>query len=105
MFWKINMEEEYQLCPVCKKEIELCARHPNYICRECLRTYPKLNDHGEEVTFYNVSWTGGFICKNVKTGEINEEHICYINGVRCWADEYRFGGIVIEACTEYKKLN
>ena len=29
-------------------------------------------------------------------------HVCYINGVRCWADEYRFGGIIIEACTEYK---
>lgn len=92
------MEKEQQ-CPICFKNIPECSRHIRYICRTCLETYPKLNEKGEEVEFFNQGWFGGFICKIKETGETNEDHVCFINNVKCWADEYRFGGIVIEAMT------
>jgi hypothetical protein len=31
-----------------------------------------------------------------ETGEPYDSHLCLINGVPCYADEARFGGIVIE---------
>jgi hypothetical protein len=31
-----------------------------------------------------------------ETKEKYESQICYTEGVRCWAEEARFGGIVIE---------
>jgi len=89
--------EDTQECPSCKKHIKICHRHPKYICRECLQTYPFLNEKGQEVIFSNIDWTGGFVSR-VKGSDICEaDHICFINGIKCWADEFRFGGIVIEA--------
>jgi len=31
-----------------------------------------------------------------ETSEPHASHICYIRGIRCYADEARFGGIVIQ---------
>lgn len=76
-------------CHVCDEE-----NHDHVICDECQK-YPILNSEGDEMQFYNKGVLGGFIAKNKRTGEISEDHICYINGVKCWADEYRFGGIII----------
>lgn len=41
--------------------------------------------------------SGGFEAVVVESQEKHLGHICYIDGVECRADEYRFGGIVIEA--------
>ena len=65
------------------------------------RKYPILNSDGDELTFHNKDIFGGFFTKNKRTGETSEDHICYINGVKCWADEYRFGGVLIVGF-EYK---
>lgn len=89
--------EDTRPCPCCKKLTEICHRHPKYICRECVNTYPILNKDGEEVVFSNIDWTGGFVSRVKNSTVCQEDHICYINGIKCWADEYRFGGIVIEA--------
>ena len=43
--------------------------------------------------------SGGFKAVVDETQEEGEDHICYIEGVKCWADEARFGGIVIEPCS------
>ncbi|WP_334930180.1 hypothetical protein [Nostoc sp.] len=40
--------------------------------------------------------SGGFEGIVTETKEKYESQICYIEGVRCWAEEARFGGIVIE---------
>ena len=40
--------------------------------------------------------SGGFEGIVTETKEKYESQICYIGGVKCWADEARFGGIVIE---------
>ena len=90
------MEEENQPCGICKEDTIKCLQHPKYVCRKCLRIYPILNEKGLEVEFYNVSWIGGFTCKIKETNETSKEHICYINNVKCWADEYRYGGIMIK---------
>ena len=39
---------------------------------------------------------GGFRAVVRETGEPHRSHICYIRSIRCYADEARFGGIVIQ---------
>lgn len=48
------------------------------------------------MNFYNVSVSGGFEAIVADTEEKHLSHICYIEGVECWVDEARFGGIVIQ---------
>jgi hypothetical protein len=43
-----------------------------------------------------VSLSGGYAARYADTGEPYSSHACYIDGLPCWADEARFGGIVIE---------
>jgi hypothetical protein len=40
--------------------------------------------------------SGGFEAIVANTKAEYASHICYIEGVKCWADEARFGGIAIE---------
>lgn len=87
------------LCHVCRVA---APESPFYICEKC-REYPVLNSDGDEMVYYNKSVTGGFEAKNKRTSEISEDHVCYINGVKCWADEYRFGGVMIMGY-EYKNI-
>ena len=79
------------MCPICSKVDRI-------VCNKCLSTYNTLNENGHEITFGNISISGGFYCKNMTTGEMFfDTHICYINNVKCWADNMYFGKIVISA--------
>ena len=82
---------EQRNCPICEKNIMKIERYPNYICGECiLLTVTKKN---EKIEFHNINCFGGFVSlvNNVK-GSI---HQCYVNNIECYADEARFGGIVV----------
>jgi hypothetical protein len=83
-----------QFCPICLTEVHAYARYPRYVCSEC---YKKVCDeNGRPLKFSNVSLSGGFVARYADTGEERDSHVCFIEGVRCWADEARFGGTVIE---------
>ena len=79
-------------CPICEKNMIHSERYPNMICEECFDK--TLTENGESIKFYNKDHTGGFISivNNIK-GEI---HKCYVDNRKCYADESRFGGIVIQ---------
>ena len=79
-------------CPICDKNMMYLERYPKMICHECIEL--TVNKNGESIKFYNIDHTGGFmsIVDDVK----GEEHECYINNIKCRADEARFGGIVVE---------
>jgi hypothetical protein len=86
--------QDNQYCPICKNETEYNQRYPNYICIVCAEY--SSDEKGRALKFYNVSMSGGFEARYCDTGEIRSSHICYIKGNKCWADEARFGGIVIQ---------
>ena len=54
------------------------------------------DEQGRPLTFSNTSPTGGFEAVIRATGETRHSHICYVEGRGCWADEARFGGIVVQ---------
>ena len=81
----------YTNCPLCKTDIIKSSRYPKRLCCECSeKTY---TEKDEKIDFYNDGLEGGFysLLNNVK-GEIHE---CYVNNIKCYADEGRFGGIII----------
>jgi hypothetical protein len=41
--------------------------------------------------------SGGFAARYADTGEEYASHECFVDGIKCHADEARFGGIVIAA--------
>ena len=79
-------------CPICEKNMIHSERYPNMICEKCCNK--TLTRDGESIEFYNIDHTGGFISivNNIK-GKIHE---CYVDNHKCYADESRFGGIVIQ---------
>ncbi|MBK7392270.1 MAG: hypothetical protein IPI64_03080 [Chloracidobacterium sp.] len=87
-----------QDCPICDAKIPKSERYPRYVCDNC---YLRATDEaGRSLSFSNVSLSGGFTAIYSDTHEERNSHECYIDGVRCRADEARFGGIVIEPYDE-----
>jgi len=46
--------------------------------------------------FSNEGFSGGFVAEYTDTGESYTGNECYIDRIKCRADEHRFGGIVIQ---------
>lgn len=87
---------EEALCPICNERMPFWERHPLRICGTCASTTKDTD--GCSVTFRNLDWMGGFVSVHTIDRGIamRHDHICYVNGIKCYADESRFGGIVIE---------
>ena len=82
---------ENKNCPICNQNMTSWSRYPNQICPQCCdQTVTQKN---EKIEFYNEGPEGGFISivNNVR-GNIHE---CNVNNIQCYAEEGRFGGIVI----------
>jgi hypothetical protein len=86
--------EEFQLCPICFAQQAAVRRYPHYLCKECVALAK--DESGRQLQFFNEGFSGGFVAKYVDTGESRNSHACFVNGVQCWADEARFGGIVLQ---------
>jgi len=85
---------EIQKCPICSAAVKFSERYPRYVCDKCfLRA---ADQDGRPLSFTNVALSGGFAALYRDTHEESPSHICYIDDVKCWADEARFGGIVIQ---------
>lgn len=100
--------EEYQQtaikqwCANCYKEVNYQGRYPKYICSECAAK-EKWDKDGNLLEFTNLGLSGGFkiIRKNRGGQIIDENHTqhscdCIIDRKLFFAQEARFGGIVIQ---------
>jgi len=83
-----------QTCPICSADVRPNPRYPRYVCRTCADKAE--SPDGRLLAFSNVSISGGFTAQYADTGAEYSSHECFIDGVRCHADEARFGGIVIQ---------
>ena len=85
-------------CPICATPVPTDARYPTAVCPACVGR--AVDERGRPLRFYNRSLSGGFQAVYADTGDagIGEErasHKCWIDGVRCWADEAHLGGVVV----------
>jgi hypothetical protein len=91
-----------QWCANCYKEVYYQGRYPKYICRDCA-SKEILDKDGNLLNFSNLGFTGGFkIIRKNRDGQIIEQDDtqqfcnCIIDGKEFFAQEARFGGIVIQ---------
>lgn len=87
-----------QLCPICHSKVEYSSRYPNYLCADCSTRVTAKN--GKPLSFFNIDMSGGFIAEYKENRESYREedgHICFVDGIKCWAEEAYMGGIVIES--------
>ncbi len=87
------MPQKY-LCPICSEELEENSRYPNYVCDMCVRKSVSIDNR--VLIFNNVNFSGGYSFYYEDSGEEYNSHECFINGTLCYADEARFGGIVVQ---------
>lgn len=81
-------------CPICSKKLKAVERYPRYVCVDCVdRASSK---EGRRVQFSNAGPQGGYVGSYADNQEPYESHECYIDGIQCYADEARYGGIVVE---------
>jgi hypothetical protein len=102
-------------CPLCLSILEYYTdRYPKMICPKCANgeNGKIIDNFGNDVSFSNIDIYGGFASHHKisngngnsnSNGNSNEneiihknEHICWINSIKCYASEARFGGIVIQ---------
>jgi hypothetical protein len=92
------MSLELTTCPICGTEQPALTRYPDYLCREC--TGRAATEDGRRLSLVNTSESGGFAARYADDGELCAEvtlsHVVYVDGLRCWADESRVGGIVVQ---------
>lgn len=83
-----------QACPICGAGVAASERYPRRVCDPCADRATSTD--GRPLAFFNLGLSGGYDARYADTGEAYQSHECLIDGVRCRADEARFGGIVIE---------
>lgn len=85
-------------CAICGEPVDHDPRYPRQVCRVCRRR--ATDAAGRKVGFGNLSMSGGFwgYYADVEDPEKHpyNEHECFIDSIRCWADEAHMGGIVVE---------
>lgn len=84
-----------QQCPICGCEVETSARYPRYVCRACFSRASAAD--GQLLEFFQSSPKGVYAARYLGSREVYPSHECYIDGIKCWADEAHFGGIVVQA--------
>ena len=101
----IDQKNKIQICPICEKNVFFFPRYPDYVCQDCLNESPPINENGIRMIFFNIDASGGFGSRldTDKDNIIRQDSTCYINGVKCIADEARLGGIVIQPVSKKKK--
>lgn len=91
-----------QWCSNCDKEVYFQGRYPKYICTDCA-SKEKLDADGNLLEFFNLDFSGGLkiIYKDKNGNTIREDDTqqycdCIIDNKLYFAQEARFGGIVIQ---------
>jgi hypothetical protein len=85
---------ETHSCPICSAEVYHWERYPNQVCERC---QSKTADaYGRRLKFSNESLSGGLQAFYLDNGAEYTRQICYIDSIKCFANEHRFGGIVVE---------
>jgi O-acetyl-ADP-ribose deacetylase (regulator of RNase III) len=83
-----------QHCPICSAPVTPNPRYRRHVCGDCASRAAAAD--GRPLAFSNIDFGGGFAARYAESGEPYPGHECFIGGVRCRADEARFGGIVIQ---------
>lgn len=92
-----NYKKEHrkqQHCPTCNTYVKYNERYPNYVCNKCISL--ATDKSSNQIAFYNITNSGhGCQGQYLADGKLYRGIICYIKGIKCFAEEAYMGGIVI----------
>jgi hypothetical protein len=93
--WRTGLEPgaDDAPCPVCRAAVERWPRYPRMLCPPCV--LEAVDREGQGLRFDNTSMSGGFEARRAD-GVVSADHACWVRGIACWADEAKFGGIVVQ---------
>ena len=91
-----------QPCPVCKAAVPASERYPHYVCPQCVER--AVDRNGRRVGFANAISCGGVVGYYEESSETYLSLTCFIDGKACFAEEAKFGGIVIQPLPEHPLL-
>jgi hypothetical protein len=81
-------------CPVCAAPAFASARYPRCLCPACV--LEATDAPGRPLRFGNIDLSGGLTARHADDGSPYQGVECFVRGVRCRAEEHRFGGIVVQ---------
>ena len=87
-------------CPVCGIEKRENKRYPFYVCGACCANI--LDESGRRLVIANSNEGDGITITYADTEEKRESRECMVQGIRCYAREAHFGGVVIQVFDEKK---
>ena len=92
--WRSDLapQADETTCAICSAPVPLSPRTPKRVCAVC--ALEAVDAKGQSLRFLNEDMTGGFVAIN-GDGSRSDNHVCFVRGMRCWADEAYFGGIVV----------
>jgi molybdenum cofactor guanylyltransferase len=88
-------------CPICGQRQPASPRYSRYLCRNCVNR--ATDEASRRVSFKNAGMAGGLLVRWEDAGQREEvvgRFITWVDGVRCRAEEGRFGGIVVQTDEE-----
>lgn len=86
--------EKVHDCPICGEEVVHLERYPEQVCEKC--TKKTADAYGRRLKFFNERLSGGLQAVYLENGAEYNRQLCYIDGIKCFVNEHRFGGIVVE---------
>jgi hypothetical protein len=81
-------------CPICDVELQPIPRYSKYVCPQCSNRAK--SEDGRPLEFFNQSMSDGYMARYADSNEEYASHKCFIDDTECYADEAKFGGILIE---------
>lgn len=83
-----------QHCATCNRYVKYYEQYANYVCKKCVEL--ATDKAGKSLEFFNITLDGhGCQGKYIETGKLYRSTTCFIKGIKCFADEAYFGGVVI----------
>jgi predicted RNA-binding Zn-ribbon protein involved in translation (DUF1610 family) len=89
-----NEHKRQQHCSTCNAYVKFSSRYPTYVCQRCIKK--AIDKKGRHVQFFNSDQIGrACIGRYIDNGNEYHTNYCWINGVKCKAEEAYLGGIVV----------
>ena len=85
-----------QTCPICGQEVFYSGRYPKHVCKEC---QTRLSDSEGRLVYFVNTHIMGYGCQGYYKDTNHtpyDSNICYVDGVKCMAEEAHLGGIVVQ---------
>jgi hypothetical protein len=90
----VKEHKKQQHCVCCNRYVTYNEQYPDYVCKKCIAI--ATDKSGKQVAFFNITNSGhGCQGQYAFDGKLYRGNICYIKGIKCFAEEAYNGGIVI----------